>query len=63
MTSTEAARILNVNQSRIRQLCGSGRIHAVKQGRDWWITDAEVERFAAAPRRKAGRPSSKSSSS
>lgn len=55
MTTAEAAKLLNLDVSRIRQLCINGKLKASKRGRDWWITKAEVERFAALSR-PAGRP-------
>jgi excisionase family DNA binding protein len=43
MTTTQAAEILNVNQSRIRAMCASGILSAIREGRDWIIDPESVE--------------------
>ena len=52
MTSSQAAELLGVSQSRIRQLAITGKLTAVKFGRDWQIDRASVEQYAAAHLRK-----------
>lgn len=55
MFSKDAARFLNVTQSRIRQMCGKEQsLPAKKLGRDWWIEDDVLNAFAKLPR-KPGR--------
>lgn len=46
MTLTEAARILGVTPDTLRQQIAKGKLHATKHGRDWWLEDAEVQRYA-----------------
>ena len=55
LTTTEAAAILGVDPSRVRLLCQRGRIKTIKIGNAYAISDRELARFAAIPRR-AGRP-------
>jgi site-specific DNA-methyltransferase (adenine-specific) len=55
LTTTEAAQRLGVNQSRVRQLVGEGRLEAEKLGRDLLVSEASVIRYEK-ERRKAGRP-------
>jgi excisionase family DNA binding protein len=45
INTTEAAKILNVNASRIRQLIADGRIKATKTGRDWMIEKSELDGY------------------
>jgi len=45
LTTKQAAEILGVNPSRIRQLVLSGELHAEKVGRDLFISQAEMDRF------------------
>lgn len=53
LTTTQAAKILNVNASRIRQLIAGGRIKATKSGRDWLIERSELDGY------KRGKPGPK----
>ena len=47
----DAAKRLNVNDSRIRQLCIAGRFHgAFKLGETWLIPRKSVENFTRLPR-------------
>jgi excisionase family DNA binding protein len=55
LTTTEVAARLGVIPRRVRQLIAEGRIKARKNGRDWLISEAEVRRFAAKPRRPGPR--------
>lgn len=54
LTTNEAAAELNVDPSRVRVLCRTGRL-GKKFGRDWVITHADVKRYLAAGPRKPGR--------
>ena len=54
-TTIEAAKLLCVNASRMRQLILAGRIRATKHGRDWLIDSSEIERYNRT-RRGQGRP-------
>ena len=51
--TAEAARRLNVTQSRVRVLIDSGRLKAMKVGREWLIDPQDLD---AAKDRKVGRP-------
>lgn len=53
LTTTEAARILGVNQSRVRQLILAGRLPASKHGRDLVIKEQDL---ILVKNRKVGRP-------
>ena len=55
MTTTEAADRLGITARSVARLIKIGTIAAAKHGRDYWIDDAEVARYAA-ERRAAGRP-------
>ena len=50
--TAEAARRLNVTQSRVRVLIDSGRLKAMKVGREWLIDPKDLD----AKDRKVGRP-------
>lgn len=56
ITTAEAARILGVSPSRIRQFIIQGRLAAKKIGRDQLLKESDVHRFAAQPRHRTGRP-------
>jgi excisionase family DNA binding protein len=55
LSTTEAAAKLHVDPSRVRLLCKLGRIETIKVGNTYAISEHELERFAAIPRRP-GRP-------
>ena len=55
MTTTEAAKRLNVDPSRIRRMILDGVIRAEKFGRDNVISEAEMKRIEKLDR-KPGRP-------
>lgn len=55
MTTTEAAAALEVTRAWLWRLIKGGTIKAEKRGRDWWIEDAEVERYKR-DRKPAHRP-------
>jgi excisionase family DNA binding protein len=56
LTTNEAAWLLDVNPSRVRQLIAEGALPAEKRGRDWWIRERDVRAYMALPRGKPGRP-------
>ena len=56
LTTQNAASMLGVSPSRVRQLVREGRLVAQKMGRDLLISRTVVEAFAVVPRRRTGRP-------
>lgn len=54
LTTYQAAKILGVNDSRIRQLILNGLLPATKLGRDWIVQEKDLGKVAN--RRKVGRP-------
>ena len=56
LTTQEAAKMLGVSASRIRQLISENRIKSKKIGRDHLIKEEEVRYFAKRGRKKRGRP-------
>jgi excisionase family DNA binding protein len=59
MTLQEAAERLGVSPSTLRVQLWKGKLRGTKRGRDWWITPAEVERYAAESGRKVRRCTSR----
>lgn len=57
MTLTEAAVRLGVAPTTLRHQIANGRFRAVKVGRDWMVSDDEVQRYAALSRGRPGRRS------
>ena len=55
MTTTEAAARLGLTKRAVSGLCNKATISARKVGRDWWIDETEVDRYAR-ERRPAHRP-------
>ena len=53
ISTTEAARRLNVSPSRIRAMIDSGRLKAIKVGKVWLINPKDLD---AVKYRKVGRP-------
>ncbi len=53
ISTTEAARRLNVTPSRVRAMIGSGRLKAMKVGNVWLIDPKDLD---AVKDRKVGRP-------
>lgn len=45
MTLKDAAALLGVTPDNLRGAIIRGALPAVKHGRDWWVTKAEVERY------------------
>jgi excisionase family DNA binding protein len=54
-STTEAAAVLHVEPSWVRLLCKRGRIRTIMIGNTYAISERELSRFAATPRRP-GRP-------
>jgi excisionase family DNA binding protein len=46
MITAEAAKRLGITKRSVSGLCNLGTITARKLGRDWWIEEEEVERYA-----------------
>lgn len=59
MTTHEAANRLGLTARSVARLIKTGILAADKRGRDYWIDEIEVARYAA-ERRKAGRPKKES---
>lgn len=55
-TTKTAAAYLGLDPSRVRQLCESGRLRALKFGRDWAINRDDLVRYQ---KPKRGRPRKK----
>ena len=53
--SKEAAAVIGVHPSRMRQLASSGRIPALKMGKTWVFDEKDVIAYRDSPR-KVGRP-------
>lgn len=51
--TAEAARRLNVTQSRVRAMIDAGRLKAIRVGREWLIDPKDLD---AVKDRKVGRP-------
>jgi len=47
VTLREAAERLGVSPDNLRGAIARGSLRAVKHGRDWWVTEAEVQRYAS----------------
>ena len=56
LTTTEAAARLGVTPEAVRKAIKRGHMTATKHGRDWLVSEEEVERYADKPRNKGGRP-------
>lgn len=56
MTTTDAARIARLTRQAIWRAIQTGTLPAVKVGRDWQITQADLNKWLAAPKNKGGRP-------
>ncbi len=46
LTTGEAARLLGISAATVRQSIRRGALAATRMGRDWFLTRAEVERYA-----------------
>ena len=57
MTTNEAALFAGCTRQSISRHCKRGTLRATKaRGRDWWIEQADLKRWLAAPKNKGGRP-------
>lgn len=56
ISTSEAAAILGVSASRVRQLIIEGRLESIKIGRDQLLEPGKVREFATRPRERTGRP-------
>jgi excisionase family DNA binding protein len=56
ISTSEAASILGVSASRVRQLIIEGRLESTKIGRDQLLEPDKVREFATRPRERTGRP-------
>jgi excisionase family DNA binding protein len=55
LTLAGAAARLGLAPATLRHQAETGRLAAVKLGRDWLVTDSEVERYRAASLERPGR--------
>ena len=55
MTIPEAAAALGLSPITLRRQIGLGSLHAIRHGRDWWVTPAEIERYRAVSLGRPGR--------
>jgi excisionase family DNA binding protein len=51
VTLKEAAALLGTTPDNLRGAIARGALKAVKHGRDWWVSPAEVERYRTEHRR------------
>lgn len=56
LTTKDAAQLLGVSASRVRQLILEGRIPSIKMGRDLLVKRDALEQFSGLPRKRTGRP-------
>ena len=56
ISTNEAAVILGVSSSRVRQLIIEGRLESTKIGRDQLLELEKVKEFSSKPRERTGRP-------
>ncbi len=56
MTISEAAERLGLSVAMVRRYCSTGKLPAQKVGRDWAVRQRDIERFAAASRRRGRKP-------
>ena len=56
ISTSEAATILGISASRVRQLIIDGRLESTKIGRDQLLELEKVKEFASKPRERTGRP-------
>lgn len=55
-STEQAAKILSVSPSRVRQLINANMISANKIGRDHIISEAEIKKYISNPKKSKGRP-------
>jgi excisionase family DNA binding protein len=56
VTIPEAAERLGLSVTMVRRYCSTGKLPAQKVGRDWTVRQRDLERFAAAARRRGRKP-------
>lgn len=56
ITTAEAAVLIGVTPSRVRQFISARRLAARRFGRDWLLRRADAAAFARKPRHRTGRP-------
>jgi excisionase family DNA binding protein len=56
ITTSDAANLLGVSSSRVRQFILDKRLDSVKIGRDQLLKQSDVEAFSSKPRPRTGRP-------
>jgi excisionase family DNA binding protein len=56
LSTQEAADILGVTSSRVRQLCAEGALPCQKLGRDWFVKRSDVVKFSRLPPGVVGKP-------
>lgn len=55
LSTYQAAVALGITPDAVRMAIRAGKLDAIKRGRDWWITRAEVDRYARERRQSEGR--------
>ena len=45
LSTADAAKRLGISVRAVQLAIQRGRLHAEKRGRDWWITETEVQRY------------------
>jgi excisionase family DNA binding protein len=56
ITTAEAAAIIGVDPSRVRQLCRAGTLTTQQVGRDWLVDRASAVAYAATERKPGPKP-------
>lgn len=56
LTLSEAATLLGVSSGTLGNQVRSGKLHAIKRGRDWVVSEAEVRRYGRENRREPHAP-------
>ena len=56
LDTKQAAEMLGISVSRVRQLALRGLLNGKHVGRDWVFDRTHIQHFADSPRRKSGRP-------
>lgn len=59
LTVLQAAALLGIKPTSVRHFINRGTIKAEKRGRDWFITQEEVDRYSREPRKRGPKPGSK----
>lgn len=55
LSTNQAATALGITPDAVRMAIRAGKLDATKRGRDWWITRAEVDRYARGRRQSEAR--------